>query len=62
MIEKTKPSPTKTVAIRLDQEIAEHIQRLADNDDRSFSWQVARMLKDWLAEHDKAKPAKGAKS
>ncbi len=38
-------------SITLDEDIAEKIKELAENDDRSFSQYINMVLKEWLREH-----------
>src|SRR5690606_32718704 len=51
LIEVIKLSKIKT-SISLDKEIYEKIKDIGDQEDRSFSQQVNKILKDYLNEHE----------
>ena len=45
-------------SITLDEDIAEKIKRLAEEDDRSFSQYINMVLRDWLKNRDDSDSAK----
>ena len=45
-------------SITLDEEIAEKIKQLAEEDDRSFSQYINMVLRDWLKNSIENKPSK----
>ena len=45
-------------SITLDEDIAEKIKQLAEEDDRSFSQYINMVLRDWLKNKDDSAPAK----
>ena len=47
-----KPLKTR-FSITLDEDIAEKIKELAEEDDRSFSQYINMVLREWLKEHIK---------
>jgi hypothetical protein len=46
-----KPLKSK-VSITLDEDIIEHVKKLAENDDRSFSQYINMVLKEWVSKID----------
>ncbi len=54
---KAEAEPTKTVSFRLPISLLERMQNVADQEDRNLTAQVARALREWLAQHgSKPKP------
>ena len=45
-------------SITLDEEIADKIKQLAEEDDRSFSQYINMVLRDWLKSTTEDKPSK----
>ena len=45
-------------SITLDEDIAEKIKRLAEEDDRSFSQYINMVLRDWIKNRDDSYSAK----
>ena len=52
---------TKPLTMRFDVDVLERLQAIARSQDRSFTKQVNRILREWLAEYEKAKSKQGGK-
>lgn len=47
---KAAKGETTQVSARVPNEVAQYLQRLADEQDRSLSWVVAYALKEWVGQ------------
>jgi predicted transcriptional regulator len=51
---KAEKGTTAQVSARVPKEVADYLQAIADRDERSLSWVVAYVLKEWHAQKVKA--------
>ena len=54
MMDQKKPT-TVTVQLRMEVDVKEAIQRIADEEDRTFAVQAGRALREWLATRERGK-------
>ena len=49
---------TRMVTMRLDETLVDRLREIAEEEDRTFTAQVQRILRAWLADHDKTEARK----